>query len=96
MPLVDDATVREFGVGFANEQLGWVGTTQGGFETHDGGAHWASVDLGRNVNKIRILPNGQGSFTAYAIGADVFRFGQAPTVTPPSQADNRTPTVGKP
>lgn len=33
LPLVDDKEVTEFGVGFANADLGWVGTTKGGFET---------------------------------------------------------------
>ncbi|PMQ05140.1 Xyloglucanase Xgh74A [Dyella sp. AD56] len=73
LPLVDDKEVTEFGVGFANADLGWVGTTKGGFETTDGGAHWAHVDMGRVINKFRILPDGQ-HFTAYAIGSDVYKY----------------------
>ncbi len=98
LPLVKDFAVREFGVGFANENLGWVGTTQGGFETQDGGASWKKVELGRYVNKIRILPDGKGSFSAYAIGADLYQFGIAPANLPvsPASPTSTTPTVGKP
>ncbi len=93
LTLVDDAGVREFGVGFATPELGWVGSTKGGFETRDGGASWHKVELGRNVNKIRILPEG-GSFRAYAIGADLYQFGVAPSAPP--VADHTPLAVGKP
>jgi len=73
LPLVDDKQVTEFGVGFANPDLGWVGTNKGGFETKDGGAHWDHVDIGRVVNKFRILPGGR-HFTAFAIGSDVYKY----------------------
>jgi photosystem II stability/assembly factor-like uncharacterized protein len=93
LALVDDAAVREFGVGFATPELGWVGTTKGGFETRDGGANWHGVELGRAVNKIRILPEGT-SFRAYAIGADVYQFG--PPAAGVSPADHTPVQVGKP
>ena len=71
MPLVNDYAVREFGVGFADEKLGWVGTTTGGYQTTDGGATWTSVvEMGRASNKVRIIRNENG-FVAYAIGLDV-------------------------
>ena len=54
LPLVANHGVSEFGIGFVDANVGWVGTTKGGFETHDGGATWAPVTLGRNVNKFRI------------------------------------------
>lgn len=73
LPLVDDKEVTEFGVGFANAELGWVGTTKGGFETKDGGKHWEHVEMGRVINKIRVLPDGK-HFTAYAIGSDVYKY----------------------
>jgi photosystem II stability/assembly factor-like uncharacterized protein len=73
LPLVDDHDVNEFGVGFANDQLGWVGTSKSGFETRDGGKTWRPVEMGRYVNKIRIVPDG-GQFTAFAIGANVYKF----------------------
>lgn len=73
LPLVDDARVRQFGVGFVDEQHGWVGTTTTGFETRDGGQTWAPVAMGQAVNKIRVLRTGQG-FRAFAIGVQVHRF----------------------
>lgn len=79
VPLVKDFAVREFGIGFANKDLGWVGTSKGGFETRDGGQTWKPINLGRVVNKIRILPDGKNSFTAYAIGADAYKFAVPPS-----------------
>jgi photosystem II stability/assembly factor-like uncharacterized protein len=71
MPLVNDHAVRQFGVGFADEKIGWVGTTTGGYQTIDGGATWTSVaDMGRASNKVRVIRDGNG-FVAYAIGLDV-------------------------
>ncbi len=71
IPLVNDYAVREFGVGFADEKLGWVGTTTGGYQTTDGGVTWTSVaEMGRAANKVRIIRDGDG-FVAYAIGLDV-------------------------
>jgi photosystem II stability/assembly factor-like uncharacterized protein len=71
IPLVNDHAVRQFGVGFADEKIGWVGTTTGGYQTTDGGATWVSVgEMGRASNKVRIIRDGSG-FVAYAIGLDV-------------------------
>jgi photosystem II stability/assembly factor-like uncharacterized protein len=70
IPLVNEHPVRQFGVAFADEKLGWVGTTNGGYETTDGGATWKLVELGRAVNKIRMVKDGEG-FVGYAIGVDV-------------------------
>jgi photosystem II stability/assembly factor-like uncharacterized protein len=72
LPLVNDHRVREFGVGFVTPLLGWVGTSTGGFETRDGGLTWASVAMGRAVNKIRVLTTDTG-FVAYAIGSQVHK-----------------------
>lgn len=80
IPLVQNAEANEFGVGFLTNDLGWVGTSKGAFETRDGGASWQPVEMGRVINKIRILPEGD-SFRAYAIGADVYQFGKAPAST---------------
>ena len=93
LALVNDVGVREFGIGFATPELGWVGTTKGGFETRDGGASWHPVELGRNVNKIRVLPLGT-TLRAYAIGADVYEFDIPPTA--PVAADTTPLMVGKP
>ncbi len=72
LPLVDDARVREFGIGFADERIGWVGTSTGGFETRDGGGSWAPVEMGRAVNKVRIMRRG-GTARAFAIGTGIWR-----------------------
>jgi photosystem II stability/assembly factor-like uncharacterized protein len=68
LPLTRDFAVREFGVAFLDEQTGWVGATTTGFETRDGGASWAPVNLGRAVNKIRLLEG-----TGYAIGTEIYK-----------------------
>lgn len=73
LPLVDDARVREFGIGFVTTDWGWVGTSTTGFETRDGGQAWVPVEMGRAVNKIRILRNG-ARFRAFAIGNQVHRY----------------------
>jgi photosystem II stability/assembly factor-like uncharacterized protein len=73
LALVDDAKVREFGIGFATEKHGFVGTTTGGFETRDGGRNWARSDMGRAVNKIRVIRRADGGLRLFAIGVDVYR-----------------------
>ncbi len=73
MPLVDDVKVREFGVGFADEKHGFIGTTIGGFETFDGGEHWSRAEFGRAVNKIRIVKKPDGGTALFAIGVNVHR-----------------------
>ena len=73
LALVDDAKVREFGVGFLTDDVGWVGTSTTGFETRNGGQTWTPVEMGRAVNKIRILHNG-ARIRAFAIGVQVHRY----------------------
>ncbi|GAM97705.1 BNR repeat protein [alpha proteobacterium U9-1i] len=73
LPLVDDARVREFGIGFVNENWGWIGASTTGFETRDGGLSWAPIEMGRAVNKIRVLHDGD-AVRAFAIGVEVRRF----------------------
>lgn len=71
IPLVNDYAVREFGVGFADEKIGWVGTTMGGYQTVDCGATWANLaGMRRAANKVCIIRDGDG-FVAYAIGLNV-------------------------
>jgi photosystem II stability/assembly factor-like uncharacterized protein len=70
--LVDDHAVRQFGIAFATPLLGWVGTTTSGFQTTDGGQTWTRMNMGRAVNKIRLLPTSDG-LVGYAIGVDVFK-----------------------
>jgi len=68
LPIRDDAAVRESGIGFIHERTGWTGTTTTGFATTDGGASWSPTEMGRVVNKIRVLKS-DGAIRAYAIGA---------------------------
>jgi hypothetical protein len=72
LSLVDDAQAQEFGIGFVNENWGWVGTRNNGFETRDGGATWMPVEMGQAVNKVRIVREGD-RFSAFAIGVEVRR-----------------------
>ncbi|MFO0203652.1 MAG: WD40/YVTN/BNR-like repeat-containing protein [Alphaproteobacteria bacterium] len=72
MPLVDDARVREFGVGFVTENWGWVGASTTGYETRNGGRSWEPVTMGRAVNKIRVVRDGS-RWRAYAIGVGLSR-----------------------
>jgi photosystem II stability/assembly factor-like uncharacterized protein len=73
MPLVEEAGVREFGVGFADELRGWVGTNKTGYETRDGGKSWTAVAMGRAVNKVRVLPKPEDGKAVFAIGVDIHR-----------------------
>lgn len=66
-----DAAAREFGVGFINEQHGFVGTVNSGYETTDGGTTWMKVNIGRAANKIRIYDAGK-ALSLYAIGVSVY------------------------
>ncbi len=72
LPLDKDLAVRQFGVLFANEKLGWVGTTTGGYQTRDGGATWLKTNLGKYTNKFRIMPTPTGK-KVVGIGAEVWQ-----------------------
>jgi photosystem II stability/assembly factor-like uncharacterized protein len=72
--LIEDAGAREFGIGFIDENHGFVGTMSSGFETKDGGKTWTKIDLGRACNKIKIYKNAEGKTYGYAIGLNVFKF----------------------
>ena len=71
--LVEDANAREFGIGFIDENHGFVGTMNTGYETKDGGKTWAKVNLGMACNKIRIYNDANGKTYGYAIGVDVLK-----------------------
>ena len=71
--LVDDYRYREFGIGFMDNEFGWVGTNGPGFETKDGGKTWEKVDLGKYVNKIRIVGE-KNKKVAYSIGSTVYKY----------------------
>jgi photosystem II stability/assembly factor-like uncharacterized protein len=71
--LVEDAGAREFGIGFIDENHGFVGTMNTGYETKDGGLTWTTVNLGMACNKIRIYKDANGKVYGYAIGVDVLK-----------------------
>jgi photosystem II stability/assembly factor-like uncharacterized protein/pimeloyl-ACP methyl ester carboxylesterase len=71
--LVEDANAREFGTGFIDENHGFVGTMNSGYETKDGGKTWTKVNLGMACNKIRIYKDANGKIYGYAIGVDVLK-----------------------
>jgi photosystem II stability/assembly factor-like uncharacterized protein len=70
LPLVADASVREYGIGFVDSANGWVGTSAGGFETRDGGLSWTPAALAPDANRIRVHAV-DGSPMVYAIGREV-------------------------
>jgi photosystem II stability/assembly factor-like uncharacterized protein len=72
MDLVKDNKAREFGIGFIDENHGFVGTVSSGYETLDGGKSWSKTDLGRACNKIRIYKKDNRVF-GYAIGVNVYK-----------------------
>lgn len=71
--LVADAAAREFGIGFIDENHGFVGTMNSGYETTDGGKSWKPVNLGMACNKIRIYRDETGKPYGYSIGVDVMK-----------------------
>jgi photosystem II stability/assembly factor-like uncharacterized protein/dienelactone hydrolase len=71
--LVEDASAREFGIGFIDENHGFVGTMNSGYETKDGGKTWTPVYLGMACNKIRIYKDINGNVYGYSIGLDVMK-----------------------
>jgi len=71
--LVEDTGARQFGIGFIDENHGFVGTMNSGYETKDGGKTWSTVNLGMACNKIRIYKDANGKIYGYAIGVDVMK-----------------------
>lgn len=71
--LCEDATAREFGIGFIDDLHGYVGTINTGYETSDGGKTWSKVNIGRAANKIRIYDYNKTSLSLHAIGVNVYQ-----------------------
>jgi len=71
LPLANNSC-QEFGIGFLNDQVGWVGTDGTGFQTIDGGATWTPASIGQYANKIRLIPAPDG-VVGYAIGLNVYK-----------------------
>lgn len=72
LPMVMDAKARQFGIGFVDDQRGWVGTMAGGFETRDGGKTFAPAPIARAANKFRVIADGKRRHV-FAIGTEVQR-----------------------
>ncbi len=71
--LIKDGSARQFGIGFIDENHGYVGTYNKGFETCDGGKSWTPCDLGPACNKIRIYRDEENEVYGYAIGVKVLK-----------------------
>lgn len=85
LPLVVNAKARQFGIGFASDTIGWVGTAVGGFETRDGGRSWRPVPLAPAANKIRVAA-ADGTPMIHAIGTQVQRLVAKPLLEASSAA----------
>jgi photosystem II stability/assembly factor-like uncharacterized protein len=72
MNLCEDASAREFGIGFLDSKTGYVGTMTGAFMTSDGGISWSKIELGKAINKFRFYQF-ENQKRAYAIGLGVYR-----------------------
>ncbi len=72
LPLVNSG-IREFGIGFINDSVGWVGGENTGYQTLNGGQTWTSKNIGQYANKFSIVKNNDGSQTAWAIGLRIFK-----------------------
>jgi hypothetical protein len=71
------------GVGFVDENLGWVGGWELTSESTDGGSSWTTAGWGLLLNRfVRISPT-----LAYASGATVYKWTCAPTAVVPARAE---------
>jgi len=71
--LCKDYDSRSFGIGFVDDNNGFIGTMNTGYQTKDGGKSWTKIDLGRACNKFRIVKMPNGHIYGYAIGVSVFK-----------------------
>jgi photosystem II stability/assembly factor-like uncharacterized protein/dienelactone hydrolase len=71
LPLDKNLAIREFGVLFINEQLGFIGSTTGGYQTNNGGETWFKTDFGKYTNKFRIVNTKKGK-RVIGIGSEVW------------------------
>ena len=83
------------GIGFASDNVGWIGSDTATFETDDGGTSWRMVRFGtstegEDINRFRMLPNAIG----YAAGHAVYKFdgslmGRRVTTSPRAASPSR-------
>ncbi|MEO8666291.1 MAG: YCF48-related protein [Ignavibacteria bacterium] len=73
-----DIPFREYdeeGIGFVNENTGWVGGWSGPtYQTTNGGANWQLAGWGTNMNRFRFLSD----TLAYAVGDRVYKYSRGP------------------
>ncbi len=67
------------GIGFVNEQTGWVGGwgftyNEPTYETTNGGANWHLAGWGINMNRVRFISD----TLAYAVGKTVYKYTREP------------------
>jgi photosystem II stability/assembly factor-like uncharacterized protein/dienelactone hydrolase len=70
--LCNEFAVREFGILFTDENLGWVGSSVGGFQTTDGGKNWIKTDFGKYTNKFRMFNTSKGK-RVVGIGSEIWQ-----------------------
>jgi photosystem II stability/assembly factor-like uncharacterized protein len=68
--MAQDASARQFGIGFVSPEVGFVGTAAGGFATRDGGKSWMRAPIARAANKFQAIRTDKG-LRMYAIGTEV-------------------------
>lgn len=76
--VTQDAEWIPYGIGFIDEQHGFVGGSTSGYETRDGGKTWSAVTMGTSVNKIRFVTRADGGISGFAIGQEVFKLDLPP------------------
>jgi photosystem II stability/assembly factor-like uncharacterized protein len=65
----------EEGIGFVNENTGWVGGWTGPtYQTTNGGANWSLAGWGTNLNRFRFLSD----TLAYAVGDRIYKYSRNP------------------
>lgn len=65
------STYDQEGIGFLNENTGWIGGWGGPtYQTTNGGLNWLLAGFGENINRFRFLSD----TLAYAVGKKVYKF----------------------
>jgi len=72
-------TYDEEGIGFINENTGWIGGWTGPtYETTNGGNNWYQTNWGYYINRFRFI----NDTLAYAVGDRVYKYVRAPEIIP--------------
>ena len=72
-----NASISEQGIGFINENTGWIGgNINPGYQTTDGGNSWNSIGVFGTINRFRII----NDTLAYACGDRVYKYSSDSTV----------------